>query len=56
MPEMPRRIHVIRTDDPRGVEAYWHKRFEAKRVRPDAEFFRLDDADVAAFRAWKRIV
>jgi len=56
LPEMPQRIHTISTDDPRGIEVYWHKRFEAKRVRPDAEFFRLDDADVAAFRAWKRIV
>lgn len=55
LPDMPTRIHTIRTDDPRGVEAYWHKRFESKRVRPDAEFFKLDAADVRAFRAWKKI-
>ena len=55
LPDLPQRIHTIRTDDPRGVEAYWHKRFEVKRVRPDAEFFKLDAADVRAFRAWKRI-
>lgn len=42
LPDLPQRIHTIRTDDPRGVEGYWHKRFEAKRVRPDAEFFKLD--------------
>ncbi len=55
LPDLPTRIHTIRSDDPRGVEAYWHKRFETKRVRPDAEFFKLDAADVRAFRAWKRI-
>ena len=49
LPDLPKRIHTIRTDDPRGVEAYWHKRFEAKRVRPDAEFFKLDAGDVRAF-------
>ncbi|MBI5782898.1 MAG: GIY-YIG nuclease family protein [Gammaproteobacteria bacterium] len=47
-------VHTIATDDPSGVESYWHERFQAKRVR-DTEFFSLDANDVAAFKRWKRI-
>jgi len=54
LPERTDLIHAIKTDDPSGVEAYWHRRFESKRMQ--GEWFNLNSFDVKAFKRWKRIV
>jgi hypothetical protein len=50
-------LHLISTDDPEGIENYWHRRFASRAVeavnKATGEWFHLSAADIKAFKQRK---
>ena len=48
LPERTSTIHVIKTDDPAGIETYWHRRFA--EFRKNGEWFELSALHIKSFK------
>jgi hypothetical protein len=50
-------LHLIATDDPEGIEKYWHTRFDEMRIiglnKQSGEWFALSADEIKAFRRRK---
>jgi len=50
-------LHTITTDDPEGIEKYWHMRFAEKRIagnnKQSGEWFQLSSDEIRIFRRRK---
>lgn len=51
LPENIEILHQISTDDPNGIENYWHNRFKDRRKK--GEWFDLSGSDISAFKRRK---
>jgi len=51
LPEKEKLIHQIKTDDPVGIEQYWHNRFD--KYHTNGEWFALTQIEVNTFRRRK---
>ena len=50
LPEPVTIVHELESDDPEGIEHYWHQRFKREGKHLNGERFLLSSEDVAVFK------